>query len=476
MRTVWNWLAIAAASMVLAVTACTGGEGNGPVGSSSQLDYSNAAEGHHSYTPYTSGSHIYHWAWGDVRETYIGGDVEPKENLRHMLTQDGIEYYIGASRDGAGVDRLENYEHDLITEDGTIRVPPSTSGFKPFRIQPTVIFDPELTAPENTGIARALLDSIFILNDFLPPEFQLTIGGLRNVNVAYSGEILINLESPANIALKCGPGAVACATYPSYGIYTNQAAVYIPDDFDVSEHTLPRKVIIHELLHALGIRGHVDSIEFPDSIMGASGEYIPNVGHIISKIDREILQIMYMSQRTDLYNDWGEWSDVSHHLAGRSEDDALHFGVALFNGLPQPWVRGATPSDNLIDNKTLYGTATWTGKLLGYSGPSPIAGDAELEVRLSTLRDPNNEQNLRFTDIFFVNRFENSDLSNASDRWFDTRNISYKINVFGNTFRNVWKEGYEDGHVAGAFLGSEHEHMGGTVKRTDMVGAFGGSR
>ena len=34
----------------------------------------------------------------------------------------------------------------------------------------------------------------------------------------------------------------------------------------------PRKVIVHELLHALGIVGHVDSIEFPDSIMGTSGE------------------------------------------------------------------------------------------------------------------------------------------------------------------------------------------------------------
>ena len=92
----------------------------------------------------------------------------------------------------------------------------------------------------------------------------------------------------------------------------------MPDDFDASEYTYSRSVIVHELLHALGIWGHVDSVEFPDSIMGASGGYIPNLGHIISRIDREVLQIMYMIQETDIYNDWGEWSDTSFHLMAQS--------------------------------------------------------------------------------------------------------------------------------------------------------------
>ena len=258
--------------------------------------------------------------------------------------------------------------------------------------------------------------------------------------------------------------------------FTSLSILYLPDDFDTSEYTYPRSVIVHELLHALGIQGHVDSIEFPDSIMGKAGEFIPNIGHIISRIDKEVLQIMYMSQRSDLYNDWGEWSDTSFHLLGKTEDGSLSFGVALFNGLPQPWVKGTKPDMDLIDNHSLYGTATWNGSLLGFSGPSPIAGDAELEVRLNTLLDPNSEQDLRFRDISFVNRFEDGDLSESSNRWFDTRNIDYKVNVSGNGFQNVYGEGYEQGHVTGAFLGPKHEHMGGTLKRTDMVGAFGGSR
>lgn len=290
------------------------------------------------------------------------------------------------------------------------------------------------------------------------------------------GEIMVSLETPQGIGSKCGTGAVACAV-SIRGLYnTSSSRLYIPDDFDTSEYSFPRKVIVHELLHALGIQGHVDSIEFPDSILGTYGEFIPNLGHIISKIDREILQIMYMSQLTAIYNDWGEWSDTSHHLVGRSRTGDLNFGVALFNGLPQPWVRGGLPAMNLAENKTLTGTATWTGALLAYSGPTPIAGDASLQVGLSTLGDPAAEQNLRFRDIYYVNRFETADRSPTSDLWFPTRNIDYKVSIRGNAFWNVVGDGYEQGRVTGAFLGRRHEHMGGTVKRTDMVGAFGGSR
>ena len=266
--------------------------------------------------------------------------------------------------------------------------------------------------------------------------------------------------------------AVACAVNSTEAGYTHSSILHLPDDFDTSEYMFSRKVIVHEFLHALGIHGHVDSVEFPDSIMGKEGEYIPNIGYIISKIDKEALQILYMSQLTELYNDWGEWSDTSFHLVGRTDDGILNFGVALFNGLPQPWVRGTLPNMDLVDNNRLDGTATWRGNLLGFSGPSPIAGDAELQVRLSTLTVPDNEQDLRFRDIFFLNRFE----SDSPDRWFHTRNIDYKINIYGNSFYNVRDEGYEQGYITGSFLGPEHEHMGGTVKRTDMVGAFGGTR
>ena len=452
------------ATAVLGLAACGTPNGDGGVALApeampeARLAYTSPGDTRHSYTPYETRSHVRWWT-GDI---HIGGDWEPKERLLNIFYENGIQYSMGAVRSGEGVDRLENYAEDI---DGY---------FRPFNVQPSLYLDDDLFEPENADILRVVWDSVIILNDALPPEFQISIDGVSYDNVASDGQIVVAVESPSAIASICGTNAVACADSWYRGSFRTRSVIYIPDDFDESRYMYSRSTVVHEFLHALGIAGHVDSIEFPDSIMGETGEFFPNLAHVIGKIDREVLQIMYMSQRSDLYNDWGEWTDVSFHIMGRTEEGHLNFGVALFNGLPHPWVRGKEPNMDLADNAVLRGTATWEGSIIGFSGPSPIIGDAELQVGLATLSDPDNEQDLRFRDIFFANRFEESDMSDTSVRWFHTRNIDYKVNVAGNTFVNVRGEGYEDGHVTGAFAGPRHEHMGGTVKRTDMVAAFGG--
>ena len=375
---------------------------------------------------------------------------------------------MGASRDGVGVDRIGNYETDLRTRDGSVLALLSFDGFYPFRVQPKVwIHDEFLNYP---GTVLALTDSIKILNDALPPEFQIQFAGTFSadeVPATREGNIVAAVLPADTIKVHCGENAVACASsiILSGAKYTQSAILVIPDDFDTSQYTLPRTVIIHEFLHALGIQGHMDSIEFPDSIMGTSGDFFPNPGFTIHRIDREVLQIMYMQQKTDRYNDFGEWSDTTLHIVGRSEDDAVHFGVALFNGLPQPWARGRLPDFALADNANLTGTVSWSGHLLAFSGPSPVAGSVELEVMLSSL---DTTQDLKFRDLYFVNRFE----SEGDDRWFPSRNLDYEVDISGNTFSHASTEGL----ITGAFLGPEHEAMGGTIKRTDLVGAFGGTR
>lgn len=453
-------LAFALIASVMGLGACGGGSMS--VAPETSLNYTPTAGTRHSYTPYASPTRFHSTLLGEV---HFGGDVEPRERLDLIHKSDnGIDLYLGASRDGVGVHRLENYEADLLSQS-------FLNKFRPFTLQPILYFDPDFELPENSTMWRALFDSVLLLNDALPPEFQIVWGGTQEDLRAYNGEIVVSLESPYSIATNCGATAVACAL-PGF----NNAMVRLPDDMDMSEFIYPRSVIVHELLHALGIRGHVDSIEFPDSIMGTAGEYIPNGRHIIGKIDREILQIMYMSQRSDLYNDWDEWADTSFHLMGQSVDHNMQFGVALFNGLPQPWARGTWPTADLADNKALSGSATWEGYLAGFSGPSPIAGAAELEVDIDALVDGDSEHELRFRNIFYVSRIESRDFSDESPLWFSTRNIDYTIQITGNYFNSVAGEGYEEGWLNGAFMGAEHEHMAGTVKRTDMVGAFGGSR
>lgn len=320
-------------------------------------------------------------------------------------------------------------------------------------------------------VGQALVDSVAILNDALPPEFQIRFAGTFNLEDDQGfreGDVAVVLLPPEALQQVCGADAVACAQndVPPGSSYTHSAVLAIPDDLDTSQYTSPRATIIHELLHSLGVQGHVDSIEFPDSILGTSGDFFPNPGFTIHRIDREVLQIMYMSQHTARYNDFAEWSDTTLHIVGRSEDEMVHFGVALFNGLPQPWARGDLPDSDLGDNAALSGTVTWSGKLLAFSGPSPVAGDVALEVSLDGLDEA---QDLKFRDLFFINRFE----SQGDDRWFPSRNLDYEVSISEGV---LFGTSTEDSHITGAFLGAEHEGMAGTIKRTDLAGAFGGTR
>ncbi len=453
------------AVLVICLLAGCGGGGELDVVAPGELNSHNYAKSAYqspNYHPHQMASHAH--IWGDT--VYIGGDLEPGEQLRRTKTVKGITYFMGASRDGVGGERLRNYETDLMTRNGSVSPFLSGDGLYPFRVKPRVWLGRGFENPE-TEITAAVLESIQVLNDVLPPEFQIQYAGEYYGGLIGEGDIVVAALPPAEIQEACPVDAVACAlnTIPFGASHTESAILLFPDDFDVLEYSFSRTVVVHELLHALGIQGHVDSIEFPDSVMGTSGDFFPSPGFTIQRIDREILQIMYMSQRTDIYNDWDEWSDTSLHLVGRSEDDFVHFGVALSNGLPQPWARGRFPDSDLADNRRLTGRVSWEGSLLGFSGISPIAGDVELDVMLSRL---DTQQDLRFRDIHFVNRFD----SEGPDRWFPTRNLDYKVGIIGNGFSHSSAEG----HVVGAFLGPEHEGMAGTIKRADLVGAFGGTR
>ena len=190
------------ASGCLALTACGGGGGEVSMGSVSQLDYSNTAAPRHSFTPYETRSHAYSLRLSDdVTEVYIGGDLEPRESLRHVATtRNGIRYQMGAARDGVGVDRLVNYAHDLRTQDDTDPYELDGKGFYPFRVAPKLFVSDGLLEDRNAVILAALLSSIRLLNDALPPEFQIQYMGVREDDgefiYASPGEIVAILDSP----------------------------------------------------------------------------------------------------------------------------------------------------------------------------------------------------------------------------------------------------------------------------------------
>ncbi len=457
-------------AVVLFLLVFTFGCGGGSMQSELPVqNYSRPAYQNPNYHPYLTPSNAYRWE----NTIHVGGDVEPRDKLRRVGTFGSIKVFQGASRDGVGKKRLENYEHDLLTQDDSTSS--SRDGFYPFRVAPKIWLEDDfyrlLRANDEKaeGLIQALFGSVRILNDALPPEFQIDFTTEDSPQV--EGTIAIAFRSPGRIAEICGSaGTVACASSDVLNLHnkTNSAVIYFPDNLDTSKRQTTQTIILHELLHALGIQGHVDSIEFPDSLMGAYGDFFPNPGFVLHRIDREILQIMYMSQRTDDYNDWGEWSDTTLHITGESVDGHVNFGVALFNGLPQPWARGVAPRSMLsFESKPsyLFGSVSWKGSLLGFSGISPVYGETTLTVDMDNLDD---EQDLNFRNLFFLSRFEES----GAERWFPTRNIAYKVKMSQQGFYRS----EDDGQIRGVFIGPRHEGMAGTLKRTDLVGAFGGKR
>ncbi len=115
-------------------------------------------------------------------------------------------------------------------------------------------------------------------------------------------------------------------------------------------------VLAHELLHSIGISGHIDPGHFPDSVMRAQ---VPREfsSHILGAIDREAILGLYSSLEP------GEWTNTSFHIRGDLSVPGgdVSFGAAFRNGLVQPWASGPTPWTNLTGNRALSGTVTWTG-------------------------------------------------------------------------------------------------------------------
>ena len=293
-------------SLAAMILAGCGGEGKAlgiqPIPEPSRHDYSGAGYQSPNYHPYQTPSRVI--PTGENR-THIGADYEPREQLQKITggLRGGFTWYMGPSRDGVGVNRLINYDKDLTTRNGTTSALLSNDGFYPFKVQPRMRFGRGLSG--GTVARIALFDARLLLNEILPPEFQIVDGGPYTGGAVNEGDIVVGAFPANEVTETCGTGAAACATNyfttSNGATYTHRAFLTLPDDFTLADLQRATSIITHELLHALGIQGHVDSIEFPDSLMGTSGEFFPSVGFVIRPIDREALQIIYMSQHTQQF-------------------------------------------------------------------------------------------------------------------------------------------------------------------------------
>lgn len=257
--------------------------------------------------------------------------------------------------------------------------------------------------------------------------------------------------------------------------------------------------LVHELLHTVGMYGHVDTYAFNSSIsnFGVPGTLTP--------VDREALRVLYgRLQPRDPWTDpagLGPWTAESLHF--HANGPFAGFGVTLRNGYAEPWAYGFLPAPKtqpsdyrsevfLIDNPTLSGTVTWNGTLLGVSplGNEPddtkrafasVAGDAQISVNLDNLTGRADFTNLEAWDpnpqavageewAYFATPFPGEPQTGRT--WGDG-DLNYDIAVQNNGFRQI---GGDDGILSGHFTGHDHEGAAGTLERSDLTAAFGAER
>ena len=122
---------------------------------------------------------------------------------------------------------------------------------------------------------------------------------------------------------------------------------------------------------------------------------------ILGPVDADAILALYTAYKRGETSaeSLGPWSDTSFHIRGDLSfaGGDVSFGVALRNGLAQPWASGPTPSTNLVDNEELSGVVTWTGALLGITpSAETVVGDSRLAVDLA-----DHDGRLDFTNLQF---------------------------------------------------------------------------
>ena len=455
--------AAACAAALIALAACGGGGGGStsdiaPIPESDPPEQQQPQQPEQPPTtslpfPLTSGDRQY--AGVDLRDSPLG-------TLPTVGTRAGATIRYGVLNDGVGALAVTNYLFDISSQ-GT---------FQRFASAPALRVIGPSTARERELVAQV----VEAVNLSLPLAYRIQIEAplsglsLRDAVNSQGSYFRSGRERPNTIHIEfldcaayvnCGGASGTTWTIENAGHRNDHAYVQIARGTTAYNiEVLAQSLVAHEILHSLGMDGHVSTI---DSIMHPN--YIPSGLHsILHPLDREGLQALYGHlEPGDTLLDFGPWQSTSTHIAGNGPH--ANFGVALRNGYSEPWAHGPAPATDLADNRALLGTVIWDGALVGFSGHQSVTGDALISVDLTVLNDPLPELDgsAVFTDLEY---------REGGTMWGDG-DLGYTINVSGNFIRST---GGDDGVLHGRFYGLNHEGAAGTLERSDLTAAFGASR
>lgn len=400
----------------------------------------------------------------DGRRLYVGRRAAPDYPLIPFRDREYVIFY-GSRHEYLDGKQMSNYLDEIKRHGSLLR----------YSAPPTVHVGQDLGQYHNVLLA------VQWINDVLPPSWHLTVG--ERVPALSSsvppGAIYVDFASADQLGDRLPFGAAGVSKPYRYNHEEIQSSnIYIDPErvgwYDPQDDVFMQKVIIHELLHSLGLLDHVSRQD--------SRLFDVTLGHddsttMLFPIDRQVLFALYSRLSIPVANTYhqsfGQWSTLGDHLIRKQEFS--EFGVVRQGDYPgqtpmyvQGWAAGDTPQSDL-KYSGLTGQVVWSGNVIGVTPDSPpsyngyrfdqVFGLAELSVDLRNLTG-----RAKFTEL----------IAGGVRTWRDG-DLEYTVEVLGNTFYQT--EGSPDlGTLTGIFAGSQHEEATGVLERVDLTAAFGVSR
>ena len=412
-----------------------------------------------------SHSPIYHDHDGNDRRIFVGVDqgIEYVGSLETTGYRDDYEIRFGNLNDGAGYGEVSRY----LSQAAPNAAIPSSNRVRVIGLS---------TQRERNRVLAA----VRLVNAALPEDSKLSVDQPRSdISLQHTvsgstyfrsgGELAdtIHIEFVDRRSSASGTGAATTWSLPDHAyVQFHQGSNSYRDD--------RQSVILlaHEIMHSIGIDRHVSSsfqsiMEDTTQIHDASQGNLAQPMSLLYPVDREALRALHgRLQNTNDPTAFGPWSGASLHIHGNGPHTG--FGVTLRNGYAEPWAYGYLPETDLANNRTLSGSASWTGSLLGFTpAASAVAGDAEISVNLGAMTG-----RASFTELEVWTARTAPGEEGTGSQWLDG-DLGYSIAVRGNTFRET---GGDDGRLTGIFAGRQHEGAAGTLERDDLTAAFGAER
>ena len=431
---------------------------------------------------------------GNDRRVFVGVDQGTAHlgDLPIVGDRGDAEIRYGRLRDGAGRATVSAYLADAVV--GSVNR---------YASGPVV----RLIGAANESDEQHLAVAVQLVNMALPADSKITIGEALP-GVSFRGTVNARgLWFPSGAERS---GTIHVEFVPA-GLFHSNAAATTWNDVDATTSTIassyiqfnqganayPRSsndrvasrqaliLLAHELLHALGMDTHVSPgfatiLEGTADIHHAEQNGVRQRMSLLYPVDREALQVLYgRLEPGDAPTDFGPWDATATHIHGNGEHAG--YGVALRNGYAEPYAYGYVQSPyQTLSDSVGAGAATWRGNLVGLTpGGGAVIGDARVSVSLGTMTGAAD-----FTALETWGAGVQPGAAGTGVRWGDG-DLNYVIAIHGGvtppgqaghtayTFRET---GGDAGTLTGTFTGQQHEGVAGTLERSDLTAAFGGTR